>query len=364
MSTTFGIEIEFVIGPDYYSQSLVTAKLEEALGRTVIAAGYTHQNISSWKVVSDRSINGTGHELVSPVLTEARMGEIDTVCRVLADIGAKVNRSCGLHVHVGLRRPSAVNQPSTIDAAKRLALFYAHYEGVIDQLLPPSRRGNDNAYARSLKTNMHKEQLVQANNISVIASQAIRLAYTESRYAKLNFVSYFKYGTVEFRQHSGTIDAEKIKNWVRFCTRMVDLAYASPMPVPTPQPRAVPTTTMGVPTYWSRGRRRQVLYQMLTRSKGCTTEEVRVALNLNTQPSIRLHLENSGVQWVSNERRNGYNVFRIVGVSGPVAAATPTPSLWEPVEEATLDNLLDRLQLTPSERNYWVERAALLSPHS
>jgi hypothetical protein len=39
--------------------------------------------------------------------------------------------------------------------------------------------------------------------------------YPPYRYFALNFQSYANHGTLEFRQHSGTVDAEKATQWVR-----------------------------------------------------------------------------------------------------------------------------------------------------
>ena len=43
-----------------------------------------------------------------------------------------------------------------------------------------------------------------------------------SRYFKLNLQSYVKYGTVEFRHHSGTTTFSKVKNWILICARLVE----------------------------------------------------------------------------------------------------------------------------------------------
>jgi hypothetical protein len=42
------------------------------------------------------------------------------------------------------------------------------------------------------------------------------------RYQKLNLESLERHGTIEFRQHSGTVDAEKAVNWVRLCTAFIE----------------------------------------------------------------------------------------------------------------------------------------------
>ena len=43
-----------------------------------------------------------------------------------------------------------------------------------------------------------------------------------TRYVKVNAESFMRHGTVEFRQHSGTIEFEKISNWVKICGNLID----------------------------------------------------------------------------------------------------------------------------------------------
>jgi hypothetical protein len=87
--------------------------------------------------VSDGSIRGDNPiECVSPILNGAR-GGFDTLkacCASLREVGAMVNRSTGLHVHVGGRITE-----------KQYANTFANYyylESVIDSFMSPSRREN------------------------------------------------------------------------------------------------------------------------------------------------------------------------------------------------------------------------------
>lgn len=41
------------------------------------------------------------------------------------------------------------------------------------------------------------------------------------RYFKVNACSYTRHQTIEFRQHQGSTDFEKISNWVNFCAKLV-----------------------------------------------------------------------------------------------------------------------------------------------
>jgi hypothetical protein len=39
----------------------------------------------------------------------------------------------------------------------------------------------------------------------------------EDKYYKLNLCSLNKYGTLEFRQHKGTLEFNEIQHWIKFC---------------------------------------------------------------------------------------------------------------------------------------------------
>ena len=55
------------------------------------------------------------------------------------------------------------------------------------------------------------------NNLSKINSLS---QFMGGRYNAVNLESYRKYGTAEFRQHGGSINADKVCNWVIFCTHL------------------------------------------------------------------------------------------------------------------------------------------------
>ena len=46
-------------------------------------------------------------------------------------------------------------------------------------------------------------------------------AMNGNRYFKVNACSYARHQTIEFRQHQGSTDFEKISNWVNFCAKLV-----------------------------------------------------------------------------------------------------------------------------------------------
>jgi hypothetical protein len=110
------------------------------------------------------------------------------VTEVLSSVDAKVNRRCGLHVHLDQR-----NTEYTIIGQRYRRLVSAQH--VLFAMQPKSRQ--DNRYCRKLTTR--------------------ELERGASRYFGINGQAVFKHQTIEVRMHSGTTDVTKIMNWIGIC---------------------------------------------------------------------------------------------------------------------------------------------------
>lgn len=196
---TYGIEIEA-----YNIDRHILAQAMNEAGIETVVEGYNHVTRNHWKIVTDASLQGNKtFEIVSPILRgENGLDQIRTVCRVLNEKNAKVNRSCGLHVHHDAHDFKARN-------FENLFILYRRAEKTIDSFMPISRRGNNNRFCRSIKDHDGTRRLFA------------------DRYYKLNLSSFHRHGTVEFRQHSGTVEAEKIINWVILTQKMVEHSRSS-----------------------------------------------------------------------------------------------------------------------------------------
>lgn len=205
----FGVEIE-AFGVD---KNRLAAKLREA-GIAVEIAGRANST-SGWKVTSDGSIRGEqGFEVVSPILEGMEgLAQLEKVCSILKQSNAKINKSCGLHIHFDA-------QNFKIKQWRNLYINYLQYETIIDSFMPASRRANKNFYCKGL-TIGNRSKAAMIENIKGCANIREIKALYGSRYHKINCESFFKHGTVEFRQHSGTIEYSKIMNWVRFLHNLV-----------------------------------------------------------------------------------------------------------------------------------------------
>src|SRR5690606_37543123 len=185
---TFGVEIEF------QGNREEVARLMNAKGVRAYVEGYNHTTKSYWKLITDASC---GYELDRPPL-KGREGleQLKKACEALKEAGASVDRRCGLHVHHDINDYNA----------KQIANIFAIYiklEKTIDTFVPNSRRANNNTYCRSLFQGTTQQAILDKLKAVNSIEDIERIWHT--RYVKVNFQSYVKYGTIEFRQHSGTI---------------------------------------------------------------------------------------------------------------------------------------------------------------
>jgi hypothetical protein len=155
-------------------------------------------------------------ECVSPIL-EGKKGleSLKVVCNALATVGATVNKSTGLHIHVGLKK-------ITFEQYKNIFINYIYLEDVIDSFMAQSRRRNNNDYCKSVKSNANVFSIFVADSMPKVAD-----VFGRGRYYKVNPVSYARHNTIEFRQHQGTIDFTKITRWANFIMKLIDFSKST-----------------------------------------------------------------------------------------------------------------------------------------
>jgi hypothetical protein len=228
--TTFGIEIE-IVNDGNVTQSQIAAAIT-ANGVQCNVENYTHNTPRNWKVVTDASC---GFEVVSPVL-DPRNGdgcwtEIMAVCNALNALGVKVNKNCGLHVHLHVANMNPRN----------VAAFVAKYvrnEHFIDLAMPKSRRLSNNRFCRSnlgysVATDptaymaQVNECLARLRTVRTFDDLRRQTHNGQDRYVKVNMMAFSRQGTIEIRQSAGTTNAEKICMWVRFLQSMLREANQS-----------------------------------------------------------------------------------------------------------------------------------------
>lgn len=217
----FGLELEFF--------GVSRGKIDDILTGANIScwdAGY-YDSGKGWKITDDSSIEGDySVELVSPILSGIEgLQEVAKVVRLMAEVGAQVNRTCGFHVHVDAQDLSG---KVLLNVYRR----YALHEDKIDQFMVKSRRGNNNTYCKSTRALLDR---TSGAHLSITCEDVARLVdehyvdgtYEGGRYNKVNLCAYLRHGTIEFRHHGGTMDINKVINWITFCVNFVEVSQDS-----------------------------------------------------------------------------------------------------------------------------------------
>lgn len=177
---------------------------------------------TEWKFVPDSSVS-MGNECVSPILAGPDgMAQLETVTAALVAAGGTVNRSCGTHVHLGTDDLTAAD----IAAVVR---FYDRHHSLIDTLHPASRRTNRSEWCGPFHEHEQTrlETAEKTNGSDTNKREAI--AYAGGRYRSVNLHALIAHGTIEFRQHGGTLNYAKLSAWVAFLMALVEHCKIEPM---------------------------------------------------------------------------------------------------------------------------------------
>lgn len=207
---TFGVEIECFNAP---RQMLLAAANRQRLAMRSETYNHT-DNRRYYKLVQDGSIRGNDPvECVSPILDSDNRGfdSLKACCDALNEIGAMVNKTTGLHVHVG----------GNITEQQYCNTFVNYYylENVIDTFMAASRK--DAYYASSMHHNAHGRYFNHYTLLGANTFGQVGNAFHNDRYFKINCESWLRHHTIEFRQHGGTTNYEKIRMWALFCIKLV-----------------------------------------------------------------------------------------------------------------------------------------------
>jgi hypothetical protein len=232
----FGLELELSSAMDVMPEDVADSL---SRGRTQVHLIQDYSSgiitLEDWKLVPDSSIvcsisqpECNKFELVSPPLVEgAGLEQVHVLLRRLGDIRPhlKVNKSMGFHVHVDV---SAYSTPQLVKICQQ----FVKYEEVMDMFMPPSRRSGSlesNQYFQSNRKSVELQHgftgpntnreihdaLGECHDIASLVSVMNR----DGRYYKLNMqnLASGRQPTIEFRQHSATMNVHKVNAWIRFC---------------------------------------------------------------------------------------------------------------------------------------------------
>ena len=189
-----------------------------------------------WNLVRDQSIdrqNSRGRterheysvEMVSPICKYDDIITIQEIVRKLRAAGAKVNDSCGIHVHVDASKHDVRTLRNLVNimASKEDLLYKA-----LDVEVERERycKKVDEKFLEELNKKKPR-QMQDLEDIWYDGYGYNRHAhYNNSRYRALNLHSVFTKGTVEFRLFNSTLHAGEVKSYIQLCLAINHQALA------------------------------------------------------------------------------------------------------------------------------------------
>jgi len=225
----FGIEIEMTGITRAAAAQVIAGHFDTSathVGGIYDAFAVRDDENRQWKVVSDSSIHletrrgqtrNTAYavEFVSPICKYEDIGTIQELIRKLRTAGAKVNSSCGIHIHIDAT-------PHDVKTLRNIVNIMAAKEDLL---------------YKTLKVDVHREHYcakadtrfldeLNAKRPSSMADfeqiwyngpSGRNYHYDQSRYRGLNLHSVFSKNTIEFRLFNSTLHAGEIKSYIQLC---------------------------------------------------------------------------------------------------------------------------------------------------
>ncbi len=167
-------------------------------------------------------------EMVTPKLTYEELSKLQECVRQLRYAGAKVNKTCGIHVHV-----DAANH-NRQSLKNLLSIMYSKEDILFKALQVNENRVQQ--YCQKVREPMLQEarKLSSDETKNLTALESIwyegnvenREHYNWTRYYALNLHSVFYRGTIEWRCFNSTLHAGKVAAYVNLCLAMSAQAIA------------------------------------------------------------------------------------------------------------------------------------------
>lgn len=228
-SQNFGIEIEMT-GLTRVAAARIIAEYFGTQA-THVGGGYDTYTVRDtrnrqWKLVSDASIRCRNRsnrsasrdysvEFVSPICQYEDIETIQELVRKLRAGGARVNDSCGIHVHVD----ASAHTPQTL---RNIVNIMASKEDLLYKALKV--QVNREYYCQKADTRFldelnHKRPRImdEVEEMWYNGMGSRHNHYDNSRYHALNLHSVFSKGTIEFRMFNSTLHAGEVKSYIQLC---------------------------------------------------------------------------------------------------------------------------------------------------
>jgi hypothetical protein len=219
----FGIEIE-TIGQ---TRSRVAEAIRGVVGGTVqhIGTPYCYdpydviaEDGRRWRVMADSSLSAAPRlqaEVVSPILRYEDIETLQEVVRAVRRAGAKVDSSCGIHVHVDAARFDAKSVRNLVKIFNKQEELIMHALQVSEERRRRWCRGVNQDFLAKIEKD-RPSSLEEMNRAWYGYRNERPTHYDTTRYAALNLHNIWFRGTIEIRAFNATLHAGRIKAYLQF----------------------------------------------------------------------------------------------------------------------------------------------------
>ncbi len=184
-----------------------------------------------WVTETDSSLSchrtGLTAEIVSPILHgQAGLAHARRIMKAVSRVGAKVNKTCGTHVTMGVANCSArfvrMGAAAKAKVAGKIIEATDYFWSAFCQLVSKSRRTSGYAVRP-----LHGHYDCRTNRFGMAAKSYYQdklHLMTNGKYCAVNISSFRSAGIIEFRMHNGTLNGQKISNYAMLMHRLISWA--------------------------------------------------------------------------------------------------------------------------------------------
>jgi len=227
---TFGIEIE----------CFIRRRRGMPLGNYYCPLEIGNGFPEGWKIKSDSSLRTSlrlhkAVEIVSPILKGVDgLEQVKQVTVKLAELDARVNRTCGFHVHVGAKSVAGELADDVAGWVSNLINLVGQHETALYASTGSRHRVKNCNYTKSIKHQYpeSKRNELKKKKWDVLAREITGM----DRYRTLNVNNMLKTQmTVEFRAFAGTVSFIKILGHIQTALGLAEKALGAAVPFKAPR---------------------------------------------------------------------------------------------------------------------------------
>lgn len=178
------------------------------------------ESTTKWHSVNDSSISSGGIEYLSgPMVGKFAVDEIYEEC---GKLGGFVDDTCGFHIHLDFGDESEEN-------VRKYAIACQKLESFAFSIVKNNRK--DSRYCKKYTSYFLESLVDQSKDLDEVVYNSSnerqltewkRQKYQEMRYHWYNLHSFFFRGTIEMRQHHGTMSPDVILRWAELWLKVAD----------------------------------------------------------------------------------------------------------------------------------------------